>query len=111
MIARTDKSVLFFIPWSERWIVETTDTDWSGDPGRACRHRRGCRLHPRRRQPGAGQAAHSRRRHRRLRRPGGTTIRCTPDLPAMRLRNLPNRSAAGATGYSTYVGNICRLEP
>ncbi len=31
MIVRTDKSVLFFIPWGERWIVGTTDTDWSGD--------------------------------------------------------------------------------
>lgn len=32
MIVRTDKSVLFFIPWGERWIIGTTDTDWSGDP-------------------------------------------------------------------------------
>ena len=31
MIVRTDKSVLFFIPWGERWIVGTTDTDFSGD--------------------------------------------------------------------------------
>ena len=31
MIVRTDRSVLFFIPWGERWIVGTTDTDWSGD--------------------------------------------------------------------------------
>jgi glycerol-3-phosphate dehydrogenase len=31
MIVRTSKSVLFFIPWDERWIVGTTDTEWSGD--------------------------------------------------------------------------------
>jgi glycerol-3-phosphate dehydrogenase len=31
MILKTDKSVLFFIPWGDRWIVGTTDTDWSGD--------------------------------------------------------------------------------
>jgi glycerol-3-phosphate dehydrogenase len=31
MIVRTAKSVLFFIPWGSRWIVGTTDTDWSGD--------------------------------------------------------------------------------
>ena len=31
MILRTDKSVLFFIPWGERWIVGTTDTDFTGD--------------------------------------------------------------------------------
>jgi glycerol-3-phosphate dehydrogenase len=33
MIIRTERSVLFFIPWQpDRWIVGTTDTDWSGDP-------------------------------------------------------------------------------
>jgi glycerol-3-phosphate dehydrogenase len=31
MIVRTEKSVLFFIPWGDHWIVGTTDTDWSGD--------------------------------------------------------------------------------
>jgi glycerol-3-phosphate dehydrogenase len=31
MILRTEKSVLFFIPWGEQWIVGTTDTDFSGD--------------------------------------------------------------------------------
>jgi glycerol-3-phosphate dehydrogenase len=31
MIVRTSKSVMFFIPWHSRWIVGTTDTDWSGD--------------------------------------------------------------------------------
>jgi len=32
MIVRTEKSVLFFIPWGDdRWIVGTTDTDFSGD--------------------------------------------------------------------------------
>jgi len=31
VIVRTEKSVLFFIPWGERWIVGTTDTDFSGD--------------------------------------------------------------------------------
>jgi glycerol-3-phosphate dehydrogenase len=31
MIIRTSKSVLFIIPWGERWIVGTTDTEWTGD--------------------------------------------------------------------------------
>ncbi|HTX28396.1 MAG TPA: glycerol-3-phosphate dehydrogenase/oxidase, partial [Streptosporangiaceae bacterium] len=31
MILRTEKSVLFFIPWGEHWIVGTTDTEYSGD--------------------------------------------------------------------------------
>ncbi len=31
IILRTEKSVLFIIPWGQRWIVGTTDTDWNGD--------------------------------------------------------------------------------
>ncbi len=31
IILRTEKSVLFIIPWGQRWIVGTTDTDWTGD--------------------------------------------------------------------------------
>src|SRR6266702_3981466 len=31
MILRTGRSVLFFIPWGQHWIVGTTDTDFSGN--------------------------------------------------------------------------------
>ncbi len=31
MILRTEKSVLFIIPWGNHWIIGTTDTDWSLD--------------------------------------------------------------------------------
>jgi glycerol-3-phosphate dehydrogenase len=31
MILRTEKSVLFVIPWRNHWIVGTTDTDWRLD--------------------------------------------------------------------------------
>jgi glycerol-3-phosphate dehydrogenase len=31
MIIRTEKSVLFVIPWGRHWIVGTTDTDWHLD--------------------------------------------------------------------------------
>jgi glycerol-3-phosphate dehydrogenase len=31
LILRTEKSVLFVIPWSRHWIVGTTDTDWDLD--------------------------------------------------------------------------------
>ena len=37
LILRTEKSVLFVIPWGRHWIVGTTDTDWyagQGAPGR-----------------------------------------------------------------------------
>ena len=69
MILRTDKSVLFFIPWGERWIVGTTDTDFSGDRAEPAATAGGRRLHPGRGEPGAGPAADPRRRHRRVRGP------------------------------------------
>ncbi len=31
LILRTEKSVLFVIPWGNHWILGTTDTDWSLD--------------------------------------------------------------------------------
>ncbi|MBP6997047.1 MAG: glycerol-3-phosphate dehydrogenase/oxidase [Phycicoccus sp.] len=31
VILRTDKSVLFLIPWDEHWIIGTTDTPWDLD--------------------------------------------------------------------------------
>jgi glycerol-3-phosphate dehydrogenase len=31
MILRTEKSVLFVIPWEHHWIIGTTDTDWNLD--------------------------------------------------------------------------------
>ena len=31
LILRTEKSVLFIIPWGSRWIIGTTDTDWTLD--------------------------------------------------------------------------------
>lgn len=31
MILRTEKSVLFLIPWGDRWVIGTTDTDWNYD--------------------------------------------------------------------------------
>lgn len=30
VISRTDKSVLFIIPWGDQWLIGTTDTPWSG---------------------------------------------------------------------------------
>ena len=31
LISRTEKSVLFIIPWDSHWIIGTTDTDWELD--------------------------------------------------------------------------------
>ncbi len=31
LILRTEKSVLFLIPWGDRWVIGTTDTDWTYD--------------------------------------------------------------------------------
>ena len=43
LILRTEKRVLFVIPWGRHWIIGTTDTDWDagqGPPGASsARHR------------------------------------------------------------------------
>jgi glycerol-3-phosphate dehydrogenase len=31
LITRTEKSLLFIVPWGENWIIGTTDTDWELD--------------------------------------------------------------------------------
>ncbi|GAA1956467.1 glycerol-3-phosphate dehydrogenase/oxidase [Catenulispora subtropica] len=31
LISRTEKSVLFIIPWGRHWLIGTTDTDWNLD--------------------------------------------------------------------------------
>ncbi len=33
LLTRTDKSVLFVIPWGEHWLIGDTDTGWPYDPG------------------------------------------------------------------------------
>jgi glycerol-3-phosphate dehydrogenase len=35
LITRTEKSVLFVIPWNRHWIIGTTDTPWDHEPDRA----------------------------------------------------------------------------
>jgi glycerol-3-phosphate dehydrogenase len=34
LLARTEKSVLFVIPWGDHWLIGDTDTEWPHDPGR-----------------------------------------------------------------------------
>ena len=66
VLARTEKSVLFVIPWGRHWIIGTTDTDWELD-----------KAHPAASasdQPGRGAREHERRladqeRHAFRRRP------------------------------------------
>jgi glycerol-3-phosphate dehydrogenase len=40
IILRTEKSVLFVIPWGRHWIVGTTDTDWTLDKAHPAASRR-----------------------------------------------------------------------
>ncbi len=32
LFLRTEKSVLFIIPWPDHWVIGTTDTTWTGQP-------------------------------------------------------------------------------
>ena len=40
LILRTEKSVLFVIPWESHWIIGTTDTDWNLDNAHPAASRR-----------------------------------------------------------------------
>lgn len=40
VILKTEKSVLFVIPWGSRWIIGTTDTDWKLDRAHPAASRR-----------------------------------------------------------------------
>src|SRR5581483_5705933 len=33
LLTRTEKSVLFVIPWGDHWLIGDTDTEWPHDPG------------------------------------------------------------------------------
>ncbi len=57
ILARTEKSVLFVIPWQGGWLIGDTDTPWRGRPGQAGRHRRRRRLPAGEDERAAGRAA------------------------------------------------------
>jgi glycerol-3-phosphate dehydrogenase len=38
VLARTEKSVLFVVPWKGGWLIGDTDTPWAGAPGDAVAH-------------------------------------------------------------------------
>ncbi len=65
LILRTEKSVLFVIPWGAHWIVGTTDTDWDLDLAHPRRQPQRHRLPARPRERGARPAAATRRYSRR----------------------------------------------
>ena len=68
IITRTEKSLLFIIPWGSHWIIGTTDTDWDLDLAHPAASAGRHRLPARPRQRAAGRPAHPRGRRRRLRR-------------------------------------------
>ena len=68
-ITKTEKSVLFVIPWGQFWIIGTTDTPVGPRPGPPGGEQDRHRLPPRPRQPAAQGPARPPRRRRRLRRP------------------------------------------
>ena len=39
LLMRTDKSVLFVIPWGDHWLIGDTDTEWPYDPAHAAASR------------------------------------------------------------------------
>ena len=65
VLARTEKSVLFVIPWQGGWLIGDTDTPWSGGADQPVAPRRRRRLPARQDQRAARRAAAPRRRPRR----------------------------------------------
>ena len=68
IILRTEKSVLFVIPWGTHWIIGTTDTDWNLDLAHPAATKADIDYILSHRQHRAGDAAHPRRHRRRVRR-------------------------------------------
>ena len=69
IILRTEKSVLFVIPWGTHWIIGTTDTDWNLDLAHPAATKADIDYILGTRQQGAGHAADPRRHRRCLRGP------------------------------------------
>ena len=105
LILRTEKRVLFVIPWGRHWIIGTTDTDWDlgqGPPGRVQRRHR---LPARARQLGARHAADPRRRRGRLRRAApaaGRRVRATSKLSREHTVGAPGARAGGRGGRQVH---------
>ena len=68
IILRTEKSVLFVIPWGTHWIIGTTDTDWNLDLAHPAATKADIDYILGHRQHRAGHAADPRRHRRRVRR-------------------------------------------
>ena len=83
MIFRTEKSVLFVIPWGRHWLIGTTDTDWNLDKAHPAATAADIDYLHRARQRRARRAAHPRRRRGRVRRAA----------PAARRRERPDVEA------------------
>ena len=86
LILRTEKSVLFVIPWGRHWIIGTTDTDWDARQGAPGGQPVGHRLPARPGQRGAAHAADPRRR-RRASTPA--CARCCPARPRTTSQAVP----------------------
>ena len=108
IITRTEKSLLFIIPWGSHWIIGTTDTDWKLDLAHPAASQHRHRLPARPRQLAAAGPAHPRGRRRRLRRPATAAVRGVrldqPSSPASTRSSSPVRGLTVIAGgkYTTY---------
>ena len=82
LILRTEKSVLFVIPWGRHWIIGTTDTDWSLDKAHPAASQKDIAICSTR-STGAAGSAHRGRRRGRLRRPAAVAGRRAPSDVAL----------------------------
>ena len=100
LILRTEKSVLFVIPWGRHWIIGTTDTDWELDKAHPAASASDIDYLLEHVNAVLATAAHPRRRRGRLRRAAaaaaGRVRRRPPSCPA----STPSRTRSRGSWWS-----------
>ena len=80
-IVRTEKSVLFVIPWGRHWIIGTTDTPWSLDKAHPAASKADIDYILDARQRDPARAARPRGRRGRVRRAAAAAVRGVASRP------------------------------
>ena len=95
LILRTEKSVLFVLPWGEHWIIGTTDTTWGFDLDHPAATRADVDYLLDHANELLAEPLTVQRHHRRLRRPASAAGRKAPETAKLSRKHVVRRSAPG----------------
>ena len=101
LILRTEKSVLFVIPWESHWIIGTTDTDWNLDLAHPAASRARHRLSAR---EGEHACSPSRCATRTSKASTRDCVRCSAATTATQPSSPASTPSASAPGLITVAG-------